>query len=245
MEVFVVPVPKSKLDKVPADERAFFIHVGHVRNEVAVLMKWLKWSVNDPTNNPVLKNINLSLSFMLDRLLAGKLYESWQLIDRAYIQTGLKTSLGASLSDNARNAFGELENYFSKPKNLINQLRNRFAFHYDPRKVQDQIAAIDETDKLEIYATEKQANLFYLVSEVIVGSAMLETVKRGDYKLAVEKLTQEIMSLSLHVMNFADGCLVVMRERYLGTNMDELAAQCVEIPDPPHRDEILLPYFSL
>jgi hypothetical protein len=55
MEVFVVPVPKSKLDKVPADERAFFIHVGHVRNEVAVLMKWLKWSVNDPTNNPVLK----------------------------------------------------------------------------------------------------------------------------------------------------------------------------------------------
>jgi hypothetical protein len=245
MEVFVVPVPKSKLDKIPAGERAFFIHVGHVRNEIAVLVKWLKWSVNDPTNNPVLKNVNLSLSFMLDRLLAGKLYESWQLIDRAYIQTGLKTSLGASLSDEARNAFGELENYFSKPKNLINQLRNRFAFHYDPRKVQDQIAAIDETDTLEIYATEKQANLFYLVSEVIVGSAMLETVKRGDYKLAIEKLTKEIMSLSLHVMNFADGCLVVMRERYLGTNIDELAAQCVEIPDPPHRDEILLPYFSL
>jgi len=147
--------------------------------------------------------------------------------------------------ERARKAFGEMENYFSSPKNLINQLRNRFAFHYDPRKIQDQIAAIDETDKLEIYATEKQANLFYLVSEVIVGSAMLETVKRGDYKLAIEKLTQEIMSLSLHLMNFADGCLLVMRERYLGTNMDELAAQRVEIPDPPHRDEILLPYFSL
>jgi hypothetical protein len=50
-------------------------HVGNVRNEVAVLMKWLKRSVNDPTDDAVLKNVNLSLSFMLDRLLAGKLYE--------------------------------------------------------------------------------------------------------------------------------------------------------------------------
>lgn len=86
--------------------------------------------------------------------------------------------------------------------------------------------------------------MFYLVSEVIVARAMLDTVKGGDYAAAIEELTKDVMSLSLHFMNFADGCLVHMTDAYFGSDFETLEARKVEIPEPLHRDEILLPFFS-
>lgn len=52
------------------------------------------------------------------------------------------------------------------------------------------------------------------------------------------------MTLSLKLISFSDGCLLVMRESYLGSDIESLEAQPIEIPEPKHRDEILLPYFS-
>lgn len=44
-----------------------------------------------------------------------------------------------------------------------------------------QLAMVEESDKLRIYVAEKSANMFYQMSEIVVGSAMLETLKPGDF----------------------------------------------------------------
>jgi hypothetical protein len=41
MEVRVIPVTKAHLDKIPDMERAFYLHVGHLRNEITILYKLL------------------------------------------------------------------------------------------------------------------------------------------------------------------------------------------------------------
>lgn len=34
MDIFVVPITKDKLEMVPEVERAFYLHMGHLRNEI-------------------------------------------------------------------------------------------------------------------------------------------------------------------------------------------------------------------
>lgn len=243
MEIIVVPVPKAKLDRIPEIERAFYIHAGHLRNEIWVLVKILGWSFNDKSDNPVLANVNLAQSLIIERLLAGKLHEGWELFRRAYIDTNLKLSIGSRLSGGARAAFNELDSYFGKSKNTINKVRNRFAFHYDPHRIKEQLSSVEETDKLEIYAGETTANMFYLISETIANSAMLNTIQSGDYEAAAGKLAKEITSIALHFITFCDGCLKYMRESYLGNTPEELNVETVAIPDPPSHKDILFPFF--
>src|SRR5438067_1068906 len=50
MEIYSVPVTKAKLDKIPETERAFYIHILHIRNEVGVLIKLLSWSMNNASD---------------------------------------------------------------------------------------------------------------------------------------------------------------------------------------------------
>jgi hypothetical protein len=244
METTIVSIPKAKLDGIPEIEQAFYIHIGHLRNEIWVLVKMLGWSFNSHAGNPVVINVNVSLSLIIERLIAGKLCEGWELLRKAYIDTNIKLSIEGKLSDETREAFRKLDEYFSRRKNIIDRIRNRFAFHYDPQKIKEQLSSIEETDKLEVYVAEKSSNMFYLMSETIANSAMLNTVQSGDYEAAAKRLAKEIVDVSLQFITFCDGCLKYMRETYLGNSQEELDIERVEIPDPPSHNEIQLSFFD-
>lgn len=244
MDICIIPVPKAKLDKIPEIERAFYIHIGHLRNELGVLVKFLNWSINDPSDNPVLVDLNVSQSLIISRMLAGKLWEGWILLDKAYTAPKLDQSIESKLSKETKDALYELRKYFGQKNNVINIIRNKFAFHYDPEKVRNQLSLVDETDKLEIYVPEKRVNLFYMLSEIIVNSGMLEAVESGDYIAATKKLAKEVIEKSLLFIAFCDGCLQFMTENYLGKTRKELGARKAIIPDPPSRKDIQLPFFT-
>jgi hypothetical protein len=42
MKIHSFPVTKTQLEKIPILERAFFIHMGHLRNQLMVLLKLQK-----------------------------------------------------------------------------------------------------------------------------------------------------------------------------------------------------------
>lgn len=243
MKIYSIPVTKAKLDKIPEIERAFYIHMGHLRNEFMVLVKLLKWSINTVSDDPILTDVNVSQTFIFTRLLAGKLLEGWQLVHKAYFATKLPLSIESNLADKTKDALKELKKYFGK-KNVIDDVRNQFAFHYDPQRIRQQLSSVEETDELKIYVTESDANLFYQISEIIVGSAMLEAVEQGDFIAATKKFTKEVMDVSVQFTTFCDGCLIYMTKIYLGETAEELDMEEIEIPDPPNTDEIQLPFFS-
>jgi hypothetical protein len=244
MELTIVSIPKAKLDRIPEIERAFYIHIGHLRNEVWVLTKMLGWSFNSHVGNRVVIDVNVSVSLIIERLLAGKLCEGWALLRRAYIDTSVKLSIEKNLSDETREAFGNLEEYFSKRDNIINKIRNRFAFHYDPQKVKEELSSLKETDKLEVCVAERSSNMFYSMSETIANSAMLDSVQSGDYDAAAGRLAKEILDISRQFITFCDGCLTHMSEKYLGSSAEELHIEKVEIPEPPSHTEIQLSFFD-
>jgi hypothetical protein len=243
MKIYVVPITKAKLDKIPEIERAFYVHIGHLRNEFMVLVKLLKWSINTSSDDPILTDVNVSQTFIFSRLLAGKLWEGWQLMHKAYFATKLSLSIESTLPEKAQTALEGLKKYFGK-KNLIDSVRNEFAFHYDPQRVRTQLASVEESDDLKIYVSEKSANMFYQMSEIIVGSAMLEAVEPGDFVAATKKFTKEVMDISLQFIDFCDGCLNHMIMNYIGKDAEEADAEEINIIDPPNRDDIQLPFFA-
>ena len=178
MKIHSISVTKAKLDKIPEIERAFYVHIGHLRNELMVPRKLLERSVKNPPDNPVLGDVNFSQSFIIARLLAGKLWEGWELMRKAYFSTKLSLMIESKLPEDTKDALGNLKKYFGK-KNVIDSVRNEFAFHYNAQRVRTQLFLVEETDNLKIYAAETEDVLFQF-SEIIVGSAMLGAVQTGD-----------------------------------------------------------------
>jgi hypothetical protein len=241
MKIYSVPITKAQLDKIPELERAFYIHLGHLRNELMVLLKFLTWSVHTTSDNPVLVDVNVCKSFIISRLLAGKLWEGWELMRKAYFATKVSMSIESNLPDDTKIVLAGLKKYFGK-KNVIDGVRNQFAFHYDPQRIRTQLASVDESDSLKIYVAETADNNFFQVSDIIAGSAMLETVEPGDYVAATTKFITDMIDVCVQFVKFCDGCLDYMMQNYMTGNAEGIDAEEVEIPDPP--DDIQLPYFE-
>ena len=236
MKIHSISVTKAELDKIPEIERAFYVHMGHLRHELMVLKKLLERSARNPLDNSVLRDVHLSQSFIIARLLAGKLWEGWKLLGKAYFSTKLDLLIEKNLPEDTQESLGNLKGYFEE-KNIITRLRNEFAFHYDPKRVRTQLSLVEETDNWKIYVAETE-DVFFQLSENIVSSAMLEAVQSGDFVVSTEKFFKEIMVMSGQLVDFCDGCLHYMIKTYIGYQSEE-----TELPDPPNCDDLRLPFF--
>lgn len=237
MKIHRISVTKDRLDNIPSIERAFYIHIGHLRHELMVLKKLLELSAKETPADPILSDVHLSQQFIIGRLLAGKVREGWELIKKAYFGTKLSLGIEKELPDDTTMALENLKKYF-RTKNLIDCVRNEFAFHYDPERVQSQMLLVEQTDNLKIYIAETE-DVFFQLSDAIVQSAMLEAVQEGDYIAAAEKFFKEIMVVSGQLVDFCDGCLHYMIEQYISYGGSEQ----FEVPDPPNCDDLRLSFF--
>lgn len=52
------------------------------------------------------------------------------------------------------------------------------------------------------------------------------------------------MEVAQDFIDFCDGSVEHMSDTYLGRNAEELGVEQFEIPDPPHRDVVILPFFA-
>ena len=137
-----------------------------------------------------------------------------------------------------------MEEYFGRKKNIINIVRNRFAFHYDPSLIEKQLENVDESDKLAVYVGENEANVFYQMSEITAAKAMLDAIERGNFEAANRSLMNDVTVISRHLIKFCDGCLLRMTDTYFGTDRRTLNPEEVEIKEVASRDEIILPFFT-
>ena len=127
-------------------------------------------------------------------------------------------------------------------------VRNQFAFHYSPQHIRDQIAQLDDSDKVEIYLSPLSVNTFYQFSETIASSAMLNAVDENaadeaSYAAALGKLLEEVIAVIGYFIIFCDGCLEYMMLTYLAKKKKWLDWDDVELLNLPRRNEPQIPYF--
>lgn len=242
MNIRVTRLPKNKLDRIPELERAFYIHIGHLRNELAILQRLLWWNNNTPVQNTIYANVNLSQGLLILRLLAGKLWEGWELMGRAYFATKVSQSIESKLSRKAKTALKELKDYFSKGS-IVHMIRNNFAFHYSAEHIRGQLDKLEDADILEMYTTPFPANTFYPFSEIAAIKAMAGAIGEDSDEESLKRLIIEVLKITETFVTFCDWTLFYMVQKYFAKKGKFIHFTDVTLIDVPRRDEVQLPFF--
>lgn len=240
IRVAVVQMPKTSLDRISHEERQFFLLCGHVANEINVLNKLFYWASNFDESEEIITRAHMAQSLVIGKLLTGKLWEAWKIIQQRFVRSNLSDDYRPSLEDEAQTALKNLERYFANKDNVVRKVRNWFAFHYDWRKIAAGYNDDLKDDDLYFYIGENHANSMYYASEVVVNTGMLESLVPGNRQRAFDLLVSDTTAVAGWLLSFINGCMVVGMDRHF----DGLPPfKEVTIKGAPDMDDVRIPYF--
>jgi hypothetical protein len=243
MGVLRVQLLKEQLLLLPVSERALFLMLGHIANELNAVSRLCYWAATSPERDGTPEGHGqFSTVLLLLRILAGQLNESWEFLQaRFFKQPELSATYGPMLGKEVPVALRSLKNYFGK-ENAARIIRNFFAFHYGKTDLAALLPDID--DDLILYLDGESApnNLFY-VSEIAVGHTLLAALGRERSGQSFKPLVDELLGAAEWFMEVAF-CLI-----HLITKKNQSQFQG-EPPTEAHFDrldpieEIRLPWFT-
>jgi hypothetical protein len=239
MDFFRVKITKNELDKLSKEEQILLFQLTHFLNEISILQKCVVISGNGiNTLNKIEKHGQISLALFFIRLLAGKLKEGWEMLQRDFFGSKLSKYYENGLPSAGKDSLNHLKKYFSGD-NVINFVRNEFSFHYGKEKIKKELNKVRENEIFEMLLCEEgQGNCLYTFSDFMVHKAIFSYFKQSDIEKALNKLMDEIIrDVSRWFLDFGGECLLVIVKKL---NIDSLKE---EIPDPPLLRELRLPFF--
>jgi hypothetical protein len=149
-------VSKVELESLTKSELNFLIQACAMLNEINILHKITLFSNKDVKTEAGRRAQNSQSLFLLI-ILTGKLWEGWELVEKAYFGTKLSKTYHNLLPQEAIDRLNDLKSYFGKSDNLIKKVRNKIAFHYDSSEILDQFR---KAPKNEIFETHQPLLLF-------------------------------------------------------------------------------------
>ena len=109
-----ISLPKDRLIAMPANDRALFLQVGNITNQLCLLARLLWFTTNRPASvTPIENRIMLSQSHILARYDAGLVWETWLFI-KSNINGGIGKKFVPDLSPEAMVALNALGQQFKK-----------------------------------------------------------------------------------------------------------------------------------
>ena len=253
MEVHRVNLTKPRLAAMPAAERSVLFLLGHASNEINVLSKLILMARKQPHPIQFVDHVEAGQTFILMRLLIGKLHEAWEFFKRR---------LQADAQIRSRYLLGILVRTLPCPKCLFSsfkaspadplRIRNKISFHYSDEDdlTEANFQRLPGMEPWEFYLCRTIGNSFYFASELVVQGEVIDFLKsHRDSAMASE--------LSMDTQAFAGLCDTVVLVSGQITNLfgeliaslvatsigDDIEAVVVDVPDCPKISSFDLPYF--
>jgi|LQYC01.1.fsa_nt_gi hypothetical protein len=163
-------IPKNKLLSFSKEKRNFFILLGHMQNEINILLKCILFKLDFDTTNEPQHMGDMSYSLMFLRLMASKLFAAWEILTKKGKNKKIPEWLEPILPPEIKDMWKKFIDYFNNPKNNLKVIRNKFGFHYDKEIIDYgfQNLTIREERDLKLFLTEKVGNSLNTLSDVII-----------------------------------------------------------------------------
>lgn len=242
MKLQRLKLTRPELERMPDNERTFLLLAGHLQNELVALNKIFGWCISPAESDTRIEAIvNGSQGFMIAKLLAGKLNEGWQLVQKAYFGSKLSLELAPFLAESTCQELTDLKVYFSK-SNLIYSVRNTFSFHYSADEIAKhwQEAALEPD--FDFYIGNEYGNTFHQASEMAVSFAVLKSINSESLAAALETFLTEVQDVTSLFNGFLSGVMIVLLERCLGPKLSSLGVED-EVRPNKRLEEIGIPFF--
>ena len=244
MKITKRSISPSKLKTVDPAELFFFIQVTMFLNEIILLEKLIAFAVNaDDRDTELLRKAHLTQVTFLEKLLAGKLFEGWELARKKYLRSAVSKDYDSLLSQEAKDCLNQIKSYFKKNPNQISKIRNNFAFHYSSKEDQLQgeilklVKKMPASQPMEIFIGNYECNCLYTLSHSVVNYLMFSNNYGSDLPKAIQGFRSELRQINKLFVQFAQDIVRVFTEKY---NWDH---EELEIPDPLRLHEVSIPYF--
>jgi hypothetical protein len=241
MKINRFKVSAKKILQVPMTERVFLVYAGHMFNEVNILNRLIHFSNKAKTDTRIEREAKFAQLSILLRLIVGKLWESWECLEKIYFSTVLHKVYGKHFDQNTLQALNVLKTHFGK-KSLLNTIRNKFAFHY----------SIDETRTWLNKPTkhswvfnlgEEYGNTLFTYSEDVVMYTALEMINTKSPKRAFGKLLDESLLINKAFREFLIGAMHPIISKYFGKNLSELGSRKTTIKGARKFKSMTIPCF--
>ena len=131
----------------------------------------------------------------------------------------------------------------SPGRRSIKDIRDNFAFHYSSDDLKNQLQPTKDTGTLYIYLGYAHGNSFYSFADVLVGSAMLSKVPGAVPQQAMDALFADPINGIKWFLDFIGSCMIILVEKYLGTNLEALSANTIEVPNTKKWEDVHIPFF--
>ena len=242
MRIHKSKIKIADLKKVPELERALFVMLGHLVNELNALNKTFYLCSQFKEEPKWRTHAHTSQALVFARILVGKLHEGWELLRKGYFESKISKRYDEKLNEEAKNGLGKLKQYFGRD-NLIKEIRNNFAFHYSVEDAKSALARELDEDELIMYLAENSGNTLYYFSEYVVNYALLETIEKGDPGKALERLISESAKVVSWFNDLASGFMAHITEEYLLEKDGKLSLEPIELGEVPIAEKVEIPYF--
>lgn len=242
MRIHHITLSRTQLDSIPESERRLLVLMAHAGNELNVLSKLFHFSAKAKSETPILQEAENAQSMVIGRVLTGKIYECWKLMQSAFFGSGLSKKYEPQFDPEASAALKALKQCFGR-ENLIEKVRNGHAFHYSPEQIDAGYRTLVDGDPLEVYLAKANANTVYTFADTIAGRAMLEDIKPGDHQRAFEMLVEETSKAVGRINEVIGATMTICFKTYLGGDLYALGAKVIEIEGAPDSQSVSIPYF--
>ena len=237
-----IVITLSQLEAIPDSERRLLILVAHAANELNSLSKLFHYSATATAKDPILLQAENAQALVLARLLTGKIYECWQLLQSSFFGNALSKMYHPLLDDDTLQSLGALKRYFSH-ENVIALMRNHFAFHYSPDQIDAGYKALVDGDALDVYLATEDGNTFFAFADTITGRAMLETIRPGNPEAAFETLVNDTVNSVKNLNNVIASLMAICFKKKFGDDFFMKNSTLVNVEGVPESVSVHIPYF--
>lgn len=241
MELTKVELDREKLLALSPQEYTFFLSFGHHANEINAVTKLMYWAADgDEVDSPQEHGRQTMLTFLL-RILAGKLFEGWRLLETTFLKRELAKTYFPLLDERVSRHLKHLKVYFGS-KNATEVIRNQFGFHYSANKLAENLP--DTDDPLLLYMDGEAApNTLFFFSEVVLLEALSKALEEEGLERSLVNLVSEFFEIAVSFSQVADGIMDAMIEQS-GKELRKGTPALIKLSDLPKFDEISIPWFT-
>lgn len=212
MDLHVFKISREQFNLIPDKEQIFILQLCNLLNDLNILQKLALFSTNKkPKMSEFEHKAENAQAFFVFTILAGKLWEGWQMVNKDFFSKGLRPEYFDSLPLEGKESLFFLGTYF-KEHNIIEKIRNKFAFHYNSEEIKKELE-INKDENFELILSEFSGNCLFYFANTVVGTAIISEVDLDPQK-AMDKVIGDIVKVSKHFQTFLSHAMVVAMDKY-------------------------------
>ncbi len=230
---------------MPKDERVLLLLLGYVSNQLSMLQKLLTFATNKTPIQEFEQHATGTQTQMLIRFTIGALNEAWELVRKRFISNTMAQDYLNQLDAAGIEALTNLKRQF-RGANLLNRIRNNYAYHYPCNDEVDQaiVSICDDPEfdgLLNLYFSNHGFNSLFLISDLVFIQGITKLSGDLDLERAQKELMGEMSKASMDLIEFARSFAAAAWLKHFGQEM--LAKDIVMVTDAPNVDDVWLPFF--